>query len=320
MISPFRTLPVCAEGHLEGGWKHNVRFQSEQIAIQAIIVYMIRTNSWAIRLLFVAVACVAFLSGDPARAQAAPQTAPATAATATGPSDAKPAAQTPGTPPAATAGQAQPAPQDPNDSRESAGFVAPTNDRLFGVLPNYTTVENEDRFGPLGVKDKFKLAKDSAVDPVTFPFIGFIALLGQAENSEPSYGQGLKGYAKRYGTSYGDAIIGTFMTTAVYPSVLRQDPRYFQLGHGSFGHRMLYSASRLFWTRTDSGKHEFNYSEIVGNLTAAGISNIYHPPDDRGFGNTVNVWATDIMWDGVANISKEFWPDIRRKLYKKHND
>src|SRR5579863_2120106 len=81
------------------------------------------------------------------------------------------------------------------------------NDRLFGVIPNYTTVETEDKFGPLSAKGKFKMAADSSFDPYTFPFIGFIALVGQAENSEPSYGQGLKGYAKRYGTSYGDAII-----------------------------------------------------------------------------------------------------------------
>jgi hypothetical protein len=196
---------------------------------------------------------------------------------------------------------------------------APKNDRLFEVLPNYTTVESEDAFGPLTPGAKFKLATDSAIDPVTFPFIGFVALLGQAQNSEPSYGQGLKGYAKRYGTSYGDAIIGTYMTVGVYPSILKQDPRYFQLGHGSVTHRALYSISRIFWTRTDSGSHEFNYSEIVGNLTAAGISNIYHPAEDRTFTNTLSVWGTDIMWDTVSNVTKEFWPDIHRKIHKQHD-
>lgn len=193
------------------------------------------------------------------------------------------------------------------------------NDRLFEVLPNYTTVESEAKFGPLTRGAKFKLATDSATDPVTFPFIGFVALLGQAQNSEPSYGQGLKGYAKRYGTSYGDAIIGTYMTVGVYPSLLKQDPRYFQLGHGSITHRTLYSVSRIFWTRTDSGNHEFNYSEIVGNLTAAGISNIYHPAEDRTLTNTLSVWGTDIMWDTVSNIAKEFWPDIHRKIHKQHH-
>lgn len=207
-------------------------------------------------------------------------------------------------------------PQDgPDPSMESSQPIAPKNDRLFEVLPNYTTVESEDRFGPLTPGAKFKLATDSAIDPVTFPFIGFVALLGQAEDSEPSFGQGLKGYAKRYATSYGDNVGGTFMTVGIYPSILKQDPRYFQLGHGSIAHRTLYSVSRIFWTRTDSGSHTFNYSEIVGNLTAAGISNAYHPAEDRGLNNTLSVWGTDVMWDTVANVAKEFWPDIHRKLH-----
>lgn len=216
---------------------------------------------------------------------------------------------TPQNPPAASTNSA------PNENSQP---IAPKDNRLFEVLPNYTTVESEDEFGPLTRGAKFKLATDSAIDPVTFPFIGFVALLGQAQNSEPAYGQGLKGYAKRYGTSYGDAIIGTYMTVGVYPSILRQDPRYFQLGHGTITHRTLYSISRIFWTRTDSGSHQFNYSEIVGNLTAAGISNIYHPEEDRTLTNTLSVWGTDVMWDTVSNVAKEFWPDIHRKIHKQH--
>jgi hypothetical protein len=196
----------------------------------------------------------------------------------------------------------------------------PKNDRLFGVLPNYTTVENEDKFAPLSVKEKFKLSADSMFDPVTFPFIGLQALIGQAENSEPAYGQGLEGYAKRYATSYADAGIGTTMTTSIFPSMLHQDPRYFQLGTGSIWHRALYSLSRTFVTRTDSGSHEFNTSEIAGNAVAAGLSNLYHPQEDRTFSNTMSVWGTDVMWDTVSNVMKEFWPDIRRKLHKTKSD
>jgi hypothetical protein len=195
--------------------------------------------------------------------------------------------------------------------------IAPKNDRLFGVIPNYTTVENQDKFSPLSAKGKFKLAADSSFDPYTFPFIGFIALLGQAENTEPSYGQGFAGYAKRYGTSYGDAIIGTFMTTAIFPSMLHQDPRYYQLGEGSFTHRTLYAVSRIVITQSDSRHKQFNTSEIAGNLVAAGLSNIYHPADDRTLANTLSVWGTDIMWDTVSNVAKEFWPDIRKKIRHK---
>jgi hypothetical protein len=190
------------------------------------------------------------------------------------------------------------------------------NHRLFGVLANYTTVETQDQFGALSAKTKFKLSAKTMTDPVTVSFIGGIALLGQARNSDPSYGQGFQGYEKRFGTFFADTGIGTVMTTSVFPTLLRQDPRYFQLGHGSKWHRAMYSVSRIFVARADSGELQFNYSEIVGNAVAAGISNAYHPQNQRTLGNTLNVWGTDILLNTACNVAKEFWPDIRRKIRK----
>jgi hypothetical protein len=190
------------------------------------------------------------------------------------------------------------------------------NDRLFYVMANYTTVENRDRFGTLSAKTKFKLSAKTMSDPITVSFIGMMALLGQARNSDPTYGQGLQGYAKRYGTFYADTGIGTLMTTSVFPTLLHQDPRYFQRGTGSAWHRVMYSVSRIFVTRADSGEVQFNYSEIVGNAVAAGISNTYHPSNQRTLGNTLSIWGTDMMLNTVCNVAKEFWPDIRRKIHK----
>jgi hypothetical protein len=107
------------------------------------------------------------------------------------------------------------------------------NDRLFFVLADDTFVEKQDKFAPLSAKTKFLLSVKTMSDPVTISFIGAIALVGQARDSDPTYGQGLQGYAKRYATFYADTGIGTLMTTSVFPALLHQDPRYFQLGTGS---------------------------------------------------------------------------------------
>src|SRR5271165_4569211 len=114
--------------------------------------------------------------------------------------------------------------QQPSPAISDTLSVAPVqeeislkNNRLFYVLANYTTVENLDHFGPLSAKTKFKLSMKTMSDPITISFIGMIALLGQARNSDPSYGQGFQGYAKRYGTFYADTAIGTLMTTSVFP-------------------------------------------------------------------------------------------------------
>lgn len=204
----------------------------------------------------------------------------------------------------------EPAPAQPQ--------IAPQNRRLFWVLPNYTTVEQRDQFTPLSAGTKFKLSAKTMTDPVTVSFIGAVALLGQARNSDPTYGQGFQGYDKRFATFYADTGIGTLMTTSVFPTMLRQDPRYFQLGKGSKWHRALYAASRIFIAPSDRGELQFNYSEIVGNAVAAGISNSYHPQSQRTLGNTVSVWGTDTMLNMMCNVAKEFWPDIRRKIHKQN--
>lgn len=211
-----------------------------------------------------------------------------------------------------TQGQAQGQVQQQAPSQPQLKQEPPKNDRLFWALPNYLTVENESETPPMTAEQKFKLEAKQSFDPVQFPFIGMLALISQAENSEPTYGQGMAGYGKRYAAAFGDAMIGSFMTAAALPAAFHQDPRYFQLGHGSFLHRAGYAVSRIFVTRADAGGHQFNSSEVAGNLIAAGIANAYHPRDDRSLVNTLSIWGTDTGWDTVTNVAKEFWPDIRR--------
>src|SRR5260370_18776958 len=128
--------------------------------------------------------------------------------------------------------------------------TSPSNDRLFFVLPNNLTVENEDKVPRLSSGGKFKLVAKNAFDPAIYPFIGFIAVVGQAQNSQPEFGQGAAGYGKRYGVAFANSPAGSFMTGAVFPSLFRQDPRYYQLVHGGFKRRAAYSLGRIFITRT----------------------------------------------------------------------
>lgn len=193
------------------------------------------------------------------------------------------------------------------------------NDRILTVMPNYGTVENAHDLPPISSGQKYRLATAGVLDYFTFPFIGALAALDQANNSPKSWGQGWGAYGQRYGEQFADNGIGTYMTTAIFPSLLHEDPRYYQLGHGTIPHRTFYSLGRLFVARTDDGRSRFNYSENVGNAVAAGFSNVYHAPEDRTLGRNLETYAMLDMWDGVSNLMKEFWPDIHRKMQHKHN-
>jgi hypothetical protein len=192
------------------------------------------------------------------------------------------------------------------------------NDRIFEVLPNYGTVENANALPPLTTGQKFRLATAGVFDWAAYPFNGTLAAIAQAKNDPKEWGQGWDAYGKRFGESFADNSIGTYMTTAVFPSLLHEDPRYYQLGKGGFRRRAYHAVNRLFVTRTDSGHERFNFSESVGNAAAAAISNIYHVPADRTASRNATTFAFLILYDGLSNELKEFWPDIRRKVFHKN--
>jgi hypothetical protein len=166
------------------------------------------------------------------------------------------------------------------------------------------------------VKQKFTIAEKDTLDGPGFVLAAAFSGLYQLENQNPSFGQGIKGYAHRYVTAYADQAIGNMLTEGTLPSLLHEDPRYFRRGHGSILGRTFYAASRVLVTKTDSGGERFNFSEVLGNGIDGSVGNAYYP-DDRGFGQTMERMWMDIGTDAVSDILKEFWPDFKKHVLHK---
>jgi len=204
-----------------------------------------------------------------------------------------------------------------HDQADAPPGVPPASrpDRVFGVLPNYGTVEDGTTVSALTTRETFRIAALNSFDPYVFPFVGVIAALAQIENEEPSLGRGPGAYVARYATALADSDISSFLTSAIVPTLLKQDPRYFELREGGVWRRAGYAASRTLITRSRSGETQFNLSGIGGNGVAAVVSNLYYPSADHSPAQTLIRWGTQVMWDAVSNELKEFWPDIRRTLH-----
>jgi len=211
-----------------------------------------------------------------------------------------------------------PAQQSADRTAAEAPKPAPPEDkRLFGIVPNYRTSPSLKPYRPLSAGQKFKLATEDSFDRGTFLLAAAFAGESQLTNANPSFGQGVKGYAHYFVSSYADWAVGDYMTEAVFPVMLHQDPRYFRKGSGGSFSRLTYAISQIFWTHTDSGGHMFNFSEIGGNAAAAAISQAYYP-DNRGAGAAASKLAIQIGVDMASNVVKEFYPEVRRLLSKKH--
>jgi hypothetical protein len=218
-----------------------------------------------------------------------------------------------------------------NANPGTGGRVAGTsNDRLFYALPNFLSLQNSGPLPPLSTKDKFKVVALGTFDYINYPWWGIISAIDQAADSDRQYRQGWIGYARRYGTTAGDSTIENFMVGAIFPSILHQDPRFYQSSNGGPWHRTGYAISRIFVTRSDSHHRQFNFSEILGAGVAAAISTYtYHPggayvgakyiPSERTFDDVISTWGTQVSLDTATIIIKEFWPDIHRKLSRKHH-
>jgi hypothetical protein len=196
---------------------------------------------------------------------------------------------------------------------QASNQSAAEDKRILGIFTNHRTAEESANLPKLTPKGKFAIAWNDATDPAIFVQSSFLSGIGQAANTNPSFGQGMEGYGKRFGGAYADFAMQNMMTEGIFPTLLHQDPRYFRRRTGTGRSRLGYAISRLFITRTDSGKHQFNYSEVVGGATFLAISNAYYP-DGRSVANNMGRYGVQLGFDAASNVLKEFWPDLKRKL------
>jgi hypothetical protein len=250
-------------------------------------------------------------------------------------------------PDAPTAQQAAPSSTSapPVNAQQQQTNQQPTSDevlrreekqRAFGVMPMFQTVSlaNSKNIPPLRPGQKFHLMLKSTTDPFIFAQDAVLSGIGQARDTnsgtktvidpvthQPTkvrygFGQGAEGYFKRFGASYADTADGNFWGNAVLPVLLKEDPRYYRMGTGSFARRFGYSATTAVWCRRDNGTWGPNYANVAGNFISGGISNLYYPDEDSGVEKTI-IGAMTVTAEGVIGSELiEFLPDIEHHFLK----
>jgi hypothetical protein len=163
---------------------------------------------------------------------------------------------------------------------------------------------------------------ESSADPLNYLGAAVDAATAQMDKDDPTYRQGASGYGKRYGAAVVDNFTGDFFGIFLYPSLFRQDPRYYRLGQGSAQARFGHALAHRFVTRSDSGSLMPNYSEWFGTVSSKALSNLYHPGNLRGFGPTATRVGTSVANDMAWDVLREYWPEIARKFklpFRTHN-
>ena len=184
-------------------------------------------------------------------------------------------------------------------------------ERKSAVPPHY---KPGAKLCTLEIKDKFRLFVGDTVDPITVVNAAFNAGLGQAQNSDPSFGQGAAGYGKRFGVNMIDQAQSEFFKDFAYPTIFFEDPRYYRLGHGSTQRRFLHALAHAVVAHRENGMPMPNYSEWLGTTSAVALSNVYHPDNRRGFGPSAKNVIIAVSEDAGFDVLREFWPEIAHKF------
>jgi len=228
-------------------------------------------------------------------------------------------AQEPPAPPAARNGSQAEAEPVPAPAANAQSSEPPGGNRVFGVLPNYRTADASQEGTVLTARQKLNIASKDSFDYPLVALAGALAGLGQLTDQQPSFGQGLKGFGHRLATNYADQAMGNMFTEGLFPVLLHEDPRYFRRGTGSVMSRVGYALTRVLVTHTDAGGSRFNCSEWLGNAGAVAISNVYYP-QNRTLADNGTKLLMQVGTDAVSQVLKEFWPDIKRKMFHKGSD
>jgi hypothetical protein len=198
--------------------------------------------------------------------------------------------------------------------------------RLGGVVPNFNAVIDGSNV-PLSAGQKMRASFRSAIDPYQFGLALITSGYGQATDSHASidprngthhgYPQGWGGFGERYGANFVDQFNGTIIGNGILPALLHQDARYYRMGTGSFSKRFFYSLSTTVRCKSDKGRWQPNYSNVVGNIISGGISNLYYPKADRGFELTIEQGLQVTAEGSIGALLIEFYPDIRKHIHGK---
>lgn len=177
--------------------------------------------------------------------------------------------------------------------------------RVLGIVPNFYSAYDWNA-PPLNARQKFALAVRSEIDPMTFAGAAAVAGAEEYRGIYPGYGTGFSGFGKRFAAQYANDFASRMIGSAVFPSLLHQDPRYFYKGTGSVHSRVLYAIKSAFICRGDNGKDEFDYSHILGDFAAGNLANLYYPESNEGAKLIFTNGLIEIGGMAGTNLIREF--------------
>jgi hypothetical protein len=137
----------------------------------------------------------------------------------------------------------------------------------------------------------------------------------QATRQTSNWGSGSDAFGVRLASCFGRRLIWQNIAFGV-GAVDHEDPRYFPLGEGATWKRTRYAIVHAFVARNDNGTTMPAYSRLAADYGMPFIAQRWQPARFQTVSGGLRDGTLAIGVGALANIGREFWPDIRKKLLR----
>ncbi len=160
-------------------------------------------------------------------------------------------------------------------------------------------------------QDKLVGSLRDSISP--FSIAGEIISAGysHAFDRSPNYGRDSGAFGQRLGASVARGTSQKIFSEGVMAAVLREDPRYYQLGSKQkLFKRIVYAGTRPVIGRTDGGRSTINLALLGGYLGASALAQTYYPDRNQGISSVMKTWGTGVGGAAIGDELAEFLPDV----------
>lgn len=181
------------------------------------------------------------------------------------------------------------------------------------VLPFLSSVNlcAQSAQAPLTVGEKAQIHAFRMISPFAFLGSAAGASIEQWRVDPQEWGVGPEGFARRYASNHGFIVIDNVIGFAA-DAPLHFDPRYHPSPRTGIGGRIQDAVEQSLVGYKDNGRRAFNWPNVASTFISGQISNAWYPHRISSFGDGLVRSGIGMAYSALANVGREFWPDVRR--------
>jgi hypothetical protein len=176
----------------------------------------------------------------------------------------------------------------------------------------------EDPYRPITPSERLRWLLTSTIGPAHMAGVAFVSAAGTALNRPGEYGPHWEGFANRFGMGMAGSATGNAMEASV-GLLFREDPRYFRVPQQAFKTRVGNVGRLTFFARNESGRSEPAYARYIGIVGSNFLSNTWRVHSEANAKDALLRSSEGFAGRMAANAFKEFWPDVKRHVFRKYN-